>query len=1028
MINTDKALGILRSRYPDVTAATDNVFRCVDTHGGKPYAVRYFDLRDEVHAAAPRLQQYLDDLLGASYYAVGGSSDLRWNHYVYFVASASRFADREFQSARSVIEANREYARKIVVAEEHLEAMIARATFGDSTSSALPPDAIAIWASVLEQHALSYVVDESLQVPVVVKHIADGDRQGVARVPSAPPLEAAEAAASSAILKTLQIDGFRAHPRRRTFDFGRVNLISGVNGVGKTSLLEAIEFLFCGQTRRTEKAPAARTTIRGTWTGSGETLTTSDTTTKDRLRARHLAWYGKSELRTVTLGQSFGKFNFLDTDAAVHLTIESSRERLTKDLFSLLLGSESSKAMDRLQRVTRQLEDMRKNLEREVVAIDLRRAEAVRRAEEIRSVRQQSDELFNVLSTALRRVGWRQRPVGKREIADLGEALQATVKNIRMLASPGSPIPTSSSLNAAALAMRAVAKMLAEERDRMATLDAGERAAQAANQEANSRLVALESLGPLLASDINGLSQRRDVLKRQHAELSARLRTWEACAAAIPSELVNSRFGVVETVKRWEALASEASNAERSVQAALVALEKAQAAITNARQQLRSAALQLMRHTHDDNHCPVCRTAFAKEELSVHLAQLESGGAAVEAERLRSNVEAAAQLQQQRTRELNALHALAKCDGMQRQSTFAAVADAIEAARKAAESAGSELAVLERRIQEFDANGWNVLRLEELCVAAGFADSAVSSGAVEEMRQKVMKEREAIAPRLIALQRERKESEERIATLAGANSLTAPSLRGMLQEVTERLLALEASGKAIRDVELRLEPQASESAMGVDVQLTQAHDVLMRLRTASEQETQRGDAVARQEKVAADSGAEISALRIRMERVGEAHRVIEELLKTQSERVLVERVLRENAATIAATFARIHAPNEFDVGEEEGLQIVRRNGRGAVGLEEMSSGQRAAYALSLFLAMNARLVTGPRLLMFDDPVSHVDDINTLAFLDHMRDIALTGSRQVFFATADSKIAGLFQRKFGFLGEEFRHIVLTRESE
>ena len=108
-----------------------------------------------------------------------------------------------------------------------------------------------------------------------------------------------------------------------------------------------------------------------------------------------------------------------------------------------------------------------------------------------------------------------------------------------------------------------------------------------------------------------------------------------------------------------------------------------------------------------------------------------------------------------------------------------------------------------------------------------------------------------------------------------------------------------------------------------------------------------------------------------------------------------------------------------------GLSIVRR-GSGKVDLDEMSSGQRAAYALSLFLAMNGRLRTGPKLLLFDDPVAHIDDINTLSLLDHLRDIALSGQRQIFFATADSKIGALFGRKFRFLGDRFKQIELTRD--
>ena len=122
-------------------------------------------------------------------------------------------------------------------------------------------------------------------------------------------------------------------------------------------------------------------------------------------------------------------------------------------------------------------------------------------------------------------------------------------------------------------------------------------------------------------------------------------------------------------------------------------------------------------------------------------------------------------------------------------------------------------------------------------------------------------------------------------------------------------------------------------------------------------------------------------------------------------------------------------PNEFDIKSEEGeLRIIRRQANENVDLVQMSTGQRAAFALSLFLAMNARLQSGPPILLFDDPVAHVDDINVLSFLDHLRDIAINGSRQIFFATADSKLAGLFRHKFRFLGsEDFREVNLVRDN-
>jgi len=66
-------------------------------------------------------------------------------------------------------------------------------------------------------------------------------------------------------------------------------------------------------------------------------------------------------------------------------------------------------------------------------------------------------------------------------------------------------------------------------------------------------------------------------------------------------------------------------------------------------------------------------------------------------------------------------------------------------------------------------------------------------------------------------------------------------------------------------------------------------------------------------------------------------------------------------------------------------------------------------------------------MLIDDPVAHVDDLNTLSFLDYLRDLAATGQRQIFFATADEKLAAIFTHKFSFLGEqEFKSYELARE--
>ena len=105
-----------------------------------------------------------------------------------------------------------------------------------------------------------------------------------------------------------------------------MNLVFGPNAAGKTSLLEAIELLYCGRNKRNEEKPSIYEISASFVDGKTEKATTNRAL--KLFRDRNLAWYGQPEVLTNNLYQSFSKFNFLDTDAAVH--IAKSTEEIDK--------------------------------------------------------------------------------------------------------------------------------------------------------------------------------------------------------------------------------------------------------------------------------------------------------------------------------------------------------------------------------------------------------------------------------------------------------------------------------------------------------------------------------------------------------------------------------------------------------------------------------------------------------------------------------------------------------------------------
>jgi exonuclease SbcC len=1010
----------LAQRYPQLEQVADATFRGVDTYEGRPYAIRYFDLNDDLEKAAGKLHEYQEGLLGTSYFDRDAKADLRWNHYLYFVTSANE--GDAFLKAKADVESDREYARKLVVTLEHLDRLLDDRLFGAGAVEGLPPDALSIWTETLESQNLGFIVDQSLQVPTVVRLIAEGERRPVIRPPGAPELGPAEKAAATDFLASLAIRGFRNYPTRKAFDFGVVNLIVGDNGVGKTSLLEAIEYLFCGKTRRPGSL-LPRTAVSGVLARSKATLETKTTTTQLTLRARHLIWYGKSELRTLTLDDSFGKFNFLDTDAAVRLSVDKSRERLVDDLAQLLLGAEAAKALDRFERVIRQLGEDKKTVAADISIRDARRSDAAERLRVLREAPQESEALFADLVAALRRISWSKLPADRHQVAQLSQLIQEALGNIgvvKMSDARASAEDLDVTIEALGVAEESIEQWLEEDALRTREGVTGRHRLQ----ELSARMQALDALVPLVASRVREIDQTRSALERQLSQRTASLAEAQEAVARLPSDVDRGQV-VSDLIATWMDQVRIASARIDSSKKALSAFERTQSRFSTLQQSLRSSAQEIMHHTGDATHCPLCRAEYAKLELQARIEQLTQGVLTDESDRLRSDVQDSLKIHQELASELAALRTLESLSAAGSATTLEALLAEVENNREQVSNWSSELETARSSLSALEKQGHSVKHLTELASAAGISGSEISQQGIESLLTSVRDEHSRAAANLLSL--ETAAQDESLCLIAigtpyGAGEMKAADLARL---VSERKRLLEAVRKATVALRSYLDVTLAGSTLELEAGLREANETAVRLRTALAKEGQDSETIKQETKRQDDAVAEIRGLQVKFARLESAMSVLQDLLAQQSERQMTELIQRENAARISSTFAKIHAPNEFDLVVNGGLTIERR-GHGKAELDEMSSGQRAAYALSLFLAMNERLTTGPKVLLLDDPVAHVDDINTLSLLDHLRDIALTNERQIFFATADSKIAALFARKFRFLGDHFKHVELTRD--
>tara|TARA_R110001592_G_scaffold350296_1_gene646239 strand:+ start:3407 stop:6439 length:3033 start_codon:yes stop_codon:yes gene_type:complete len=151
-------------------------------------------------------------------------------------------------------------------------------------------------------------------------------------------------------------------------------------------------------------------------------------------------------------------------------------------------------------------------------------------------------------------------------------------------------------------------------------------------------------------------------------------------------------------------------------------------------------------------------------------------------------------------------------------------------------------------------------------------------------------------------------------------------------------------------------------------------------------------------------------------------------LNSNDENSILKNFFDTNLNEIKDIFKTIHSPQEFTniKFEDKKLVLLKKDDDKTYEVSQISTGQRGALVLSIFISLNRKLQNGPKILIFDDPVTFIDDFNALSFLDFLRYFIVKEKKQIFFATANKKFASLFKKKFDFLGEnEFKEFLLER---
>lgn len=1030
MITTDD-LGIqIAGRLTNVKPVMPGVLRGERTDaGGRPYAIYFFALSNDLNDWADHLEQRQDEIIGPSYFET--PSDLRWNHYLYLLTSKESAAADSYDNLKSAIEGDRSYARKFVLTEEELpEALKSLEPSKIEQQSVSGPDVVGRWTKRLMQSQLSVILDQ-LPVAETIRKIAKG---ATGKQPLIPDFERQPRTAqplASKFLDALEIVHFREWPSSRVFaPLGTVNLIVGSNGVGKTTLLEAIEFLYCHDNARVPSPKNAH--IKAKLKGMTAWQVTRSTTKSAEAKQRNLDWYGQRDLRGSTLPNSFSRFNFISTDEAALLGQKNAKISFEALLSKLVAGPQAAELWDHISRLGQPLQAEKSRLQSTVADAKQREKDLETIIKTAANAPRASDSDLTALAEDLARLGWKVHISRENVARETVPALTRASSIVREL--------TAAKIAMASVSLRGIVAARDEADVTLVQVEQHLKKIEDIKTKTNADTVAKQNLVQMIhdiesikaAQQLNafGLVEEFDRCQKLINELQP-LVAGEGLPSEVPAWMKDIKEPLTSAVASVRLQSIAFATEVKDLDSRLAVLKETQNTTTAMLVEIRTLAKQLLVHSPDHTNCPVCATVFKVGELGQRLEQVASEISTDDTNLIINALLAAREqlsLAELRRRVLTDLEIYAKRRGEELLSLLPQ--DALidyHAQRESFERIQSLQADIKLRISGLTTSGLDYKSINALKQTASRMKIDVSrqGTADEELARKTLDLNE------LDIKLDQYVSDLRTLTskvylaIRGVAEVAEP-VDNVVKAFRDQRTLLNNAFLLINELQQYLALDSNTDVASISPLLDSSKISAERFAKALENERtlQVNEATAKEQlKTAKDRITEYTSDE---KRVQHAIGILTELNNEDSLLAATDAELLSLQTETDTVFRKIHSPHEYGVRRDNQAPLYRLDDVShTVTLRDISTGQRAAFVLSVFLAMNAKLQTAPPVLLFDDPVAHIDDFNSLSFLDHLRDIALEGNRQIFYATADSRLAGLFEHKFSFMGENFRRFDLVR---
>jgi AAA domain-containing protein len=1006
------------------------VYRCIKkSSSGIRYQIVFIDISDSWNDE--NYSKYIESIVVDDYYEMSGY--LQWNFYYYFI-SQPEFILKNIGRKKD-IEYNEAYARKYVMSEvEFTECLKATDSISQISAELVTADLYTTWINILRDKKLYFVYNEA-EYPnykqpsedyINGKEFEDIEDDPAGRASSERVLEK---------IDTLKLKSFRKYPvRNGDFIFGKVNLIQGPNATGKTSFFNALELIITGSSSNGN--PTASYDLEFVDNLGYKWIYPSPNIYKER----DIFWYNSAMTRGHNLNGNFNRFNYYSSDAAFLLKQNNDRSQnnLEEIIAEIALGREVNRLEERITEFKKRFESWKDFFIDEERKLN---AELAVKNDSVKKLKEETKDPANyreALIKCLSENKW------KNNSSDDPQEFIISIENLIQIIENYLAAILSKNLPKELLSLAAVReqiKIFEEKQTRIKSLretlliNRSELQLKSKEgQDITALLVAAKELSDyfnhVYFNHLIGLGER---IKKEtaEAEKSKRIQD-EAKKLNHTGFLTEENFkqkGLKQIEMELEQEKVDLLREKRTVQENIGQLEIGINTLSKIISDIKSMGSSYLTTNPTAENCPLCDTPFPSPiEL---LAAIQSSKDTF------ANSQALLTLKETELRSNTALkNNQTRIDVVAKVKVVCLLLYGGEWGDKTFLQINEGLSENETKINIFT----------DSLTQLNIIQSQINTDNINESRFMSLKEKiegnlkvqlnnaSDLVDIQTSLDEKLRDSASSIEILQDVIRLTESDYRSIFDSTVQNEEAVSQKLTNFQEVENLFLQIFINIDLPFDTSFYSIFENVNVIKSAFEiykkeynESSQQIQALQYIQEESQRIVAQLTEILPKKAKSQFAFTELERLITEQNKNKYLTEYIDKNRHEIVTIFKLIHSPKEFSDIKLENRQVFLVTLENEIrSLNEISTGQRTALALSIFLSLNKKLAKGPNVIFLDDPITYIDDLNILSFLDYLRELILNANRQLFFATANDDLAFLFKKKFEFLGDhEFKAIPFSR---